>query len=239
MGKKITLGYGFNFNPAFTAYSIGYGDKFFNVQHDFFVEGVIAKKIALGASLKLYKSSYNNTSTIDLYRLPVPEKFNDIRHGYKNPEGKYTIKAKNYAVYLKFFKDNYIAPWGKYRILGLTLNTYETSYDSSTMYLRFLNFNGNYKAPPDTFQHGYFGPSTQNYKYPDLLIGGGKSRIFANSVVIDYGYTLNFVGVLLAVLDAPDGDGRADYLDYIKVTSGSRVRRINRFNFYFRVAYLF
>lgn len=47
MGKRLNMGYGFYINPAFTAYSYGYGESRFNIQHEGFLEYATGKSLAL------------------------------------------------------------------------------------------------------------------------------------------------------------------------------------------------
>lgn len=237
MGKKTVVGYGFCFNPAFTAFLVGYGDSPLNTQHDFFIERTVAKKVALGFSIKAYRSSYNNTSEMDLEGMPLPSNYS-YGYGFKAPEGAYEIKARAYTFYAKFFKRDYVSPWGKYFLVGFTHHRYNCSYSPDQMYLELTDYDFTNNTTK-TIRFNDFGPITQLHKYTDIVIGNGNSRIFANNLVIDYGYSINLLAMTLTVLDAPDDDGQATYLDYIKVTSARRVRGINRFNFFVKVGYLF
>src|SRR5690606_18264099 len=103
-------------------------------------------------------------------------------------------------------------------LLGLTHNRYICSYSPNQMYFDFTDYDF-LNNTSKTTRFNDFGPTTQLHKYTDIVIGNGNSRIFANKLVIDYGYSINLIAMTLTVLDAPDDDGRATYLDYIKVTS--------------------
>jgi len=130
-----------------------------------------------------------------------------------------------------------VAPWGRYFLFGVTVNMRECTYDPSEMYLHYEKFvyGG---ASPQMITFSNFGPTTQNYIYPDLLIGKGNSRIIGNRVMLDYGYNVNVAALTLTLIDAFD-----EYVPvaekYIQVNSGMRVRGINRFNFFVKLGYLF
>jgi hypothetical protein len=232
MGKKIIAGYGFYIDPAFGAVITGYGSKIVNIQHEFFLEYVISKKYMIGFSGKLYKSTYNNTANVVLdnssyfpsaYGLPGD-----------HPGGSYSITARNFQLYAKWFRSNYLAPWGKYFMCGITLNAYDCTYDPNQMQVQFSYYNNNAPSVP----YNNFGPTFQSYQYADLMLGAGHSRIFWNKLVVDYGYNMNLLATLLPALDIIDFT-TPDVLGYIKKTSTERVRGINRFNFFIKVGYLF
>ena len=220
MGKKLVVGYGFYFNPAITAAWIDYGTKIINTQHDFFFEKAFKTRVSFGFSIKLYRTTYNNTGKVGGFY-------------FSDPPGSVAIKARNYAFYLKFFRKKHVAPWGNYLLFGITVNTRQCTYDPEEMNLNALYNYGSQKTP-----YNDFGPTTQKYFYPDFLGGIGNSRIIRNKVVLDYGCNVNAIAFLLTEFDA--FDDRSPYaLDYIQVNSGMRVRGINRFNFFVKIGYLF
>jgi hypothetical protein len=238
MGKKLVVGYGFYINPALSAVAYGFGNSIFNTQHEFFLEYVTSKKYMIGFSAKLYKSTYNNTAAVDLANLGNGYSGNSYPFDNR-PSGTYSISARNFQLYAKLFKSNYLAPWGKYFLFGLTLNQYDCEYDPYQMQLSLQETAySNGISTTQTVIYNNFGPLVQSYQYIDFMVGAGHSRIFANKIVLDYGYNLNAIATALVVLDAFNIE-TPDLFSYIKTTSTARVRGINRFNFFVKLGYLF
>lgn len=236
MGKKCVVGYGLYFNPAFSNIVLDYGDKPFNVLHEFFLEYATGKKFMLGASLRLYKYTYNNIESVNVNGSGYSSSYYN-RENAVHPSGSYDIKARNFLLYGKVFKSNYLAPWGRYFVFGLSINKYETHYNPSQMGV-FIQENN----PGGGVTNRYFsdfGPTTEFYQTADIFFGNGKSRIFANKIVFDYGYNLNIVAMSRMFIKALDFVEAYYPEDYIKNTSTTRVAAINRFNFYFKLGYLF
>jgi hypothetical protein len=225
MGKKTVAGYGFYFNPAFAAALFDYGTNIINTQHEFFIERAVKKRLSLGFSIKLYRTTYNNTGKLTDVGSNTP------------PSGDYSIKARNYAFYLKLYRRQYVAPWGRYFLIGITYNKYASTYDPDKMSITQTTY-----VPATRSYLNYelsdFGPTTQSFKYPDIMMGHGNSRIIANKFCIDYGYSLNLFAATVTILDAFD-DSNKELENYIQKTSAMRVRGINRFNFFVKIGYLF
>ncbi len=239
MGKKVVAGYGFYFHPALGDIAYGYSDKSFITLHELFFEGATGKKFMLGASIRFFKYIYNNTDYVMAYD-------DDLTYGYSqatgNPEGTYLINGANVMIYGKAFKKGYLAPWGKYFVFGLCFTRYKTTYDPNEMKVLFergvYNYNTN-TYDVDQFYFSDFGPTTQKYQGFDLFFGNGKSRIFANSIVLDYGYTINMAAMTrIFVTEVLDPKENYSY-NYIENTSKSRVASVNRFNLYIKLGYLF
>jgi len=232
MGKKITAGYGFHFNPAFSNFLLDYADSPINTLHEFFVEGATRKKTMLGFSVKLYKYTYNNIEFVNAENYNGYYSQIDVR-----PQGTYLIRGKNFELYAKFFKSQYLAPWGKYFRLGLSYNSYETVYNPNVMRVQVRDYRG---SVPTTRYISDFGPLIQSYNYLDICFGNGSSRIFGNRIVLDYGYNINLIAMSRMALTWLLDDYSYDATDeYIKNTSAKRVAAVNRFNFYFKLGYLF
>ncbi len=228
MGKKVVVGYGFYFNPAFSNFVLEYADSPINTLHEFFIEGATGKKFMLGFSAKLYKYTYNNIELVDTYGYA-----NYAQQIDPHPQGYYVIKGRNYSLYGKFFKSQYLAPWGKYFNLGISFNRYETEYNPGVMRVQVRDSYG-------TRYITNFGPQIQSYSYADISFGNGHSRIFGNRIVFDYGYNINLIAMSRMLLLAAFDDYRNDTPDeYIKNTSAKRAAAVNRFNFYFKLGYLF
>ena len=237
MGKKVTAGYGFYFNPAFASVVGGYGNNPVNTLHEFFIERATSKKFVIGFSAKLYRYEYNNVDLVNV-------------NGYYNyyssqtedhPEGSYKIKGRNFQLYGKFFMGKYVAPWGKYFMLGLSLNNYKTIYDPDYMKIQIMNqnyyYNQNYASAVSYLSD--FGPTVQSFQNVDICFGHGNSRILGNRIVLDYGYNFNFIAMTRILLFGLEDVQGYSTQEYIEKTSTKRVAAINRFNFYLKLGYLF
>jgi len=234
MGKRLVVGYGLYANPAFSNILLHDADNPINSLHEFFVEYTTGKKFVLGFSARLYRYTYNNIEDVDANGA---SNFSGFTQHETNPNGSYDIKGQSYQLYGKLYKAGYLAPWGKYFILGLTLNRYQTYYDPSQMYVTATQ-NTNSTTTQLTFSD--FGLTTQSYSAVDLLFGNGNSRIFGNRIVLDYGYTINTIAMFRIFINALEDDGNSLYPeDYIQKTSTTRVAAINRFNFFIKIGYLF
>lgn len=110
------------------------------------------------------------------------------------------IGFRNYSLYFKFFKQHYVAPWGRYFVLGITLNTRKAIYDSSEMSVYY----NDPKRSGAILRFNDFGPAEQKFKYPDILMGAGNSRIIADRIILDYGYNINIVAFTITLVDAFD-----------------------------------
>lgn len=239
MGKKVVAGYGFYFHPSFGNMLYEYSDRSFNTLHELFLEYTTGKKFMLGASLRFFKYTNNNIESVYAYDEGLTYNYAQVDD---SPEGTYTINGTNFMIYGKAFKKGYLAPWGKYFVFGLCFTRYKTTYDPTEMKVLFEQSTYNYNTNTydvDQFYYSDFGPTTQNYKGFDLFFGNGKSRIFANSIVLDYGYTINVIAmsrVFVSEIIYPEENYS---YNYIENTSKSRVASVNRFNFYIKLGYLF
>jgi hypothetical protein len=228
MGKRFVVGYGLYANPRLMPSGGGYG---INLLHEAYLEFAMKKSVSVGFSTRFYNGMYTNSRAVST-------------NGYGNqidnhPNGFTNIKGRNYALYFKFYKRNYVAPWGKYVLVGATINTFKTTYDPDNMYVNVSDYYNGQK------QSGYlsdFGPTTQSYSRFDIMFGRGRNRIIANRITLDYGYTVNIIGLSAALFDAEEsGFLDSDYLNmsnYIEKTSAARVRSINKFNVFLKVGVL-
>lgn len=227
MGKRFVLGYGLYANPRLMPSGGGYG---VNLLHEAYLEFAMKKSVSVGFSARFYNGMYTNSRTVTLNNNSYGNQTENHPNGFTN------IKGKNYALYFKFYKRNYVAPWGKYVLLGATLNTFKTTYDPDNMYVAGTNY---YTGQP---YFNDFGPTTQSYSRFDIMFGRGRNRIIANRVTLDYGYTINIIGLSAALFDAEEsGFLDSDYLtmgNYIEKTSAARVRSINKFNVFLKVGVL-
>ncbi len=154
------------------------------------------------------------------------------------PGGITSVRGLNYALYAKLFKKRYLAPWGKYFMIGATLNTYVVSYDPAEMYISYTTFaNGAYQIG----RFSDFGPERQSSVKFDVSFGNGRSRIIADRIILDYGYNINVWAATTLIDDLMDRDN-SSYVraaSYIERLSSKRVRGVNRFHVFFKVGYLF
>lgn len=227
MGKRTVIGYGFTFHPALGGFSMGYSDNPFNTKHEVFIEHATRKGTMVGANAQFYKYVYNNTE----YAQPSGSSYyySDGDH----PAGSYEITANNFMFYGKFFHRTYLAPWGRYFMLGIVYTRYTAEYRSSEMFLRTQNSSG-YQV---TFNN--FGPYRQTYQTGDILLGLGRARVVADKIVFDWGYNFQIVSMAKMMLAVLSEGEPIPMTEYIEKTSSRRISATNRFNFYLKVGYLF
>lgn len=240
MGKKFCVGYGLYAHPAFNSIVLNYGDYPINTLHEFFVEYTTGKKFTLGLSAQLFRYRYNATEDINVYTAGSSGSYN-IKDADVKPSGNYLIKGRNYRLYGKFFKDKYLAPWGKYFLLGVALDRYITFYNPEEMNVPVTAQFTSYATGAIVQQEIYvndFGPTTQIFQKADIFFGNGNSRILGNKIVLDYGYSIGFVAMARVFIDALDYTTPTPE-NYIEKTATSRSAAINRFNLYLKIGYLF
>lgn len=230
MGKRFVLGYGLYANPRLVESG---GSRGVNLLHEAYLEFAMKKSISVGFSARFYNAMYTNTREVNA--LNYYSSYNTQID--RSPRGFTTIKGRNYALYFKFYKRNYLAPWGKYVLLGATLNTFKSTYDPDNMYVTTSYYSGQ--------EYTYlsnFGPTTQSFKRFDIMFGNGRNRIIANRITLDYGYTINLIALTTAIFDASDDNvldsDTPGMIDYIEATSAARVRSVNKFNLFLKVGVL-
>lgn len=240
MGKRVVAGYGFYFSPGIIG---SRGETPLNILHEGYLEFAASKRFMLGFSARFYKAVYKNNRYVDFVTYNTGSSYSN--QNYDVPSGSYDIKAINYMVYGKIFHNGYVAPWGRYFTFGLTLNTYNATYNPSVMKIfvsdSYYDYNTSTYVHNDKY-YSNFGPKTQSFKKLDVLLGFGRSRIIANRIVVDYGYNINVLAMALTVFDAPDDnifeDENLTSRYYIEKTSAARVRGVNRFNLFLKVGIL-
>ncbi|PBQ31971.1 hypothetical protein CNR22_09380 [Sphingobacteriaceae bacterium] len=238
MGKRFSAGYGIYANPAFNSIGRGFSDNAFNTLHELFIECALDKKFSLGLSAQFFRYKYNNKAGVMLdqaYQSVYSLSINS------HPSGSYLLKGRNYKLYGKFFKDRYLAPWGKYFTLGISLNQSIVSYNPDEMGVagetRVESFVTGEYVYQDYFYND-FGPTRQTYKSVDIFFGNGNSRVIANTITLDYGYTIGCLAMTQMFIDALDlNEITPD--NYIERTAKNRSAAVNRFNFYLKIGYLF
>lgn len=227
MGKRFVAGYGIYANPRL---SVSGGNPGINLSHEAYLEFAMKRSISVGLSARFYRAMYTNVmnvSTRDPYVSLLDQ----------SPNGFYNIKGRNYALHFKFYKRNFVAPWGKYVLLGATLNTLHTHYDPGTMYVTAQD-----RRAGEIVYLDNFGPQDQSYMRFDVLFGNGRNRVIADRITIDYGYVFHVLGMSAAVFDASDvlifEGGIPSMASYIESTAAARSRAINKFNLYLKVGVL-
>lgn len=238
MGKRFSAGYGFYASPGFIG---SHGLTKVNMLHEGFIEFAAKKNFSVGGSVRFYNARYSNDRYVKItsFDLPIDNSAYDYRQLDDHPSGITNIKGITYTLYGKFFKKKYLAPWGRYFLLGVTLNTYVASYDPDQMYVTFQKSSGNYYDPGKNFYFTDFGPTEQSFKKIDVMIGNGRSRIIANRIILDYGYNINLWAATTAIFDLNDEPNNTfNASEYISGVSKVRVRAVNRFNVFIKVGVL-
>lgn len=228
MGKRTVFGYGVHFHPALAGFTAGYSDSPLHVKHAVFLEHTTSKKAMIGFAVQFYKYIYNNVERMD----PGTNYYRYSSYGTR-PNGNYEITANNFMVYSKLFFGSYLAPWGRYFTWGVVYTRYTASYQPGTMFIRAENNSGTQVVLSN------FGPYKQTYSSADLLIGFGKSRVFADRIIVDWGYHLQAISTLRMMIDFLESGEALQMEEYIKVTSSRRISATNRFNFYLKLGVLF
>ena len=235
MGKRLSTGYGFYASPGLVGSS---GATPVNILHEAYLEVVAKRKFSIGFSARFYNAVYGNNRMMSVYNYSS----SSINQIDENPSGSTAIKGRNYMLYFKFFGQNYVAPWGRYFILGASVNTFQSTYDPNDMKIKVSTY---YNYPISDYKYSYFsnfGAREQNFTKFDVLLGFGRCRVIANRITLDYGYNINVMALALTLFDAPD-DNILDSEDlmadnYIEKTSAARVRGVNRFNVFLKVGVL-
>jgi len=225
MGSRFNAGYGIHTGPMIldeagngnfkSARYDGFG---LNILHEGFVEFAVLKRMSVGISAKFYKTSY-------------------FKNSYYTEKIYYGITGQNFTVYGKLFYPRYVAPWGRYMIFGPTIRQFTAKYDKNI----YTNdpVNG---VPDPTYD---YGPTKQSFRNFDIVFGTGRTRIIADRISIDYGYTVNVFSLFATALDI-DGANLTSlfsssnaYGEEIGQTSRWRVRGVNRINVFLRVGVIF
>jgi hypothetical protein len=253
MGKRMVIGYGFHFSPAFfgsngqgatiigkTGGHASDGELAFNSLHEGYLEYALSKRFLLGFSTKFYKTTYDNHKELSaMFNVQDSYGYNTTIYYNASPDGLYHIKGQNYALYGKLFKRGFLAPWGKYMMFGVNIKRYTCSYDPAEMKLSPAGY-----GYSDNASFTDFGPREQSFTSFDILFGYGRSRILYNRIVLDYGFNLNLIATLNTAFDSLSDDdalfssNNPTNNTYIESTAPWRIRGVNRFNAFLRVGVL-
>ncbi len=211
LGKKTAIGYGIEISPVLSDASNGLP---INLIHQLFYENAVKSTVAVGISFRYANTKYDNKAEVT---------------GLGKPTSYYRISAFSFSPYFKFFSKKFVAPWGKYWMIGPVLNVALSKHDRY-MYI-----------PQTIIDHDTllmnFGPDKQLHNSFDVMVGIGKSRILKDKIVIDYGLNLQIIA-LISRLKTADYS-KVSQEDYIKYTAINRVRGLNRFNVFLKLGYLF
>jgi len=240
MGKRFNAGYGFYFSPALNG-SNGMGQSMrdgypvFNSQHELFAEYALSTHLMLGASVKLYRTSYDNRLSRYMGGITYlnanggTEYFDFGSNDLSNP---YFITGRNYTVYIKKYSQRYVAPWGRYAFIGPSIQHFTARYDEKFHVMDKESYDG-FDATSIRF-----GPPKQSFIRADVVFGCGRTRILGDCVSIDYGFCATVFGSVAAFFDtvdvAEDAFGHKPE-DYIPQTAPIRARAVNRFNVYLKI----
>ncbi len=243
LGKRFSIGYGFHTSPSiFNANgqnqtiigrggSAESGSPAFNAIHELNVEYAASSKWMTCFSVRYYKTVYDNVASLNT----------SYANGYSvystlPPYGYYNIRGLTYTLYFKYFGKRYVAPWGRYVMFGPAINTAKTTYDDDVMAIRATSSVTNRDTTISPF-----GPKEQNFTGVNLMLGVGRSRIYSNRLILDYGFNIHMFSVLSSIFDITGtrlGGSPITASNYIESTVKQRVRGVNRFNLYLKVGFL-
>ena len=244
LGKRFSMGYGFHTSPSvFNANgqnqtiigkggSAESGSPAFNAIHELNLEFAASSKWMTCFSVRYYKTVYDNAENI------YSSQYNGYTIG-NQPTGYYNMRGLTYTLYFKYFGKRYVAPWGRYVMFGPTVNTVKTTYDPKIMYLDANKYNSSTGSKDTTLAP--FGPNEQNFTGINLMMGVGRSRIYANRIILDYGFNIHVVSVLSSLFDVAEirlGGTQITPSNYIESTVKQRIRGVNRFNLFLKVGFL-
>jgi hypothetical protein len=252
LGKRVMMGYGFNASPAIFEGnannetiigrngSAESGSLAFNVIHEGFVEIAPTSRWEIGLSVRYFKTICDNSRE---FRNGLSYQTNGLQFEDSHPNGFYNITGLSYTLYFRYFGTRYIAPWGRYLMFGPVLNTYKTIYDPAIMNARAYDpyssgyyGNGGDKIVTD------FGPTENDFKGFNIMVGFGRSRIIGKRVVLDYGINAYLISLFSTVFDITNSEAfsfnAVDNTNYIKLTSHARVRGLNRVNAFIKIGVL-
>lgn len=249
MGKRLLLNYGIHTSPAIFGSNAGNesiigdggsaetGSLAFNLIHEGSLEFALSSKWMMCFSGRYYKTTFDNhTAFRNNYYYNGG---NQMYFPNKTPEGYYNIQGLTYTLYFKYYGSRYVAPWGRYIMFGPTINTVKTTYDPAIMKMR-ATYEDNYYQK-DTMVSN-FGSKEQSYSGFNIMFGLGRSRIYGNRVVVDYGANFQMLSLLSTLFDVADfhfsSTKTIDNTNYIESTVKSRVRGVNRFNVFLKIGLL-
>ncbi len=243
MGKRLFFGYAFNTCPALwgsnannktisgTEGNAESGKIAFNVLHEGFFECILSSKWTMGLNARYYKTTYDNAT------MMVETNRDLIYNSRTTPEGFYTIKGLSYGLYFKLFTAKSVAPWGKYIQFGPVLNTANAFYNPNEMYVNAqTQYAVNYSYERRDTLLTDFGSQKQSYKGFNFMFGFGKSRIFYNKLIVDYGCNMYLLSAFPNIALTYKQDITTQ--NYIQKTINRRIRGINHFNAFIKIAYL-
>ena len=244
MGKHMSVAYGLNTSPALFGYdrkqhsiagtegNAETNHLAFNIIQEASLEYVTSKQWSIGFSVRYYKTTFDNPTLLVEHTREV------LYNSKKNPTGYYDITGLSYSLYVKRYHKKYLAPWGRYMVFGLVLNTAKMNYDPEVMYNQATAQDGS-SYPGYTYRDtliNNFGPQTQSYKGINLMLGFGRTRILYNRLILDYGFNMYLLSGFPNLALTYKGNITPE--TYIQKTVNRRIRGINHFNVFLKVGVL-
>jgi hypothetical protein len=230
LGKRAVAGYGIELSPL--TYGSNYYGKtvkgnggsadeiqfWLNSTHHAFYEYNVRRNLMIGGALKYCRTGYDNQAKVGGINL--------------KPIGSYKINAILFQPYFKQYYRRFVAPWGSYVMFGPVITTIISKH---TPYMYASEKVNNH----DTL-YTNFGAKRQVHIMGDLMLGFGRSRIINEKIVIDFGFNSQLIALFTSSgTTNPEDAGYINLPAYISETAKIRMRGVNRFNFFFRVGYLF
>jgi hypothetical protein len=210
-GCRLTIAYNADLSPAIL--SPGVNTKFennnwshdaveaINFSHGLELDYVIKRRTSLCLGVQFVKTglSYSNDYHVNDYNYP----YNYYGTVYYSANQPVILKSTNVSVGFKFFKRNYIAPFGKYRKLDLVIYLDKVLFDETAFTLD---------------QKNKFLINENNYSFKTFGIGYtvGKQRIYFNRLIVDTGIRFGIIPAgIFRVLEI------GDISDILELTSSS------------------
>ena len=238
LGKRFVIAYGAHFCPALInsnahnksmVFFKNHGSSTksriaFNYTHEIYLEYALNTRLMLGFSGKFYKTNYDN------YEAAYPDNYGS--YVSRDVLGYYKINGQSICLYGKLYNKRYVAPWGRYKIIGPVLNLYQTTYDRAVM---FQEDNSFFYKPFNNY-----GPLNQSFVEFNIVFGWGRTRIIANRITLDYGINMQVLMIpeLWDYFKKRTARETFDNSMYIKNTALDRIRFLNRINAFVKIGFL-
>ncbi len=174
MGKKWLLIYDFHTFPCFTYPNQNgkTGYQYLNLKHTFSLEYALARHLAVGTGVSLFKTDYNFTDISYFYSND-----NSVYYNY-TPSNIGSMNVTAYDFYLKIFLHKNLAPLGSY--IKLQADYYNTNWSMDVS-------KGGGKPPLTPF------PSTGSSKSTGVSVSFGRQYIYWDHLVLNSSFQIGFV----------------------------------------------
>lgn len=248
MGKRVVAGYGFNFNPMLEgssaqnttfhkqAGSAKDGKFSLNITHTAYLEYAVKPRVSLGMELRYFHTGYDNRQVIANNNGTEANWFSSgvptfTLRSYDSPKDFYIIDNFGGVIFMKAFYNKTVAPWGRYFTFGIVYNI-TTSSHHEFMYMESKTPDG----ARDTLLFD-FGPPKQSQTSVDLLLGLGRTRIFADRLCLDYGFNTQVLSLVRSFYKFSEDELSRE--NYIERTTQARINALNRVNLFIKLGYVF